>query len=185
MRTVKTFFFDPTGDTNADSGNQPELAARGAWGSIFRVDLDDSREQGNISIVVLGNAEQSSFDNLAFENGTTLLAAEDRGDTLHKQLNRLDSIWAYDVIGPNTNPRRFLALGRDLESERDVAYGEAGTPGFQNEGDNEPTGLHISPGYISPQNVLGKQANLANARWFFTQQHGSNTVYQILPVFGQ
>src|SRR6266487_2753316 len=29
-----TFFFDPTGDTDARAGNVPELAARGAWGSI-------------------------------------------------------------------------------------------------------------------------------------------------------
>lgn len=176
----KTFFFDPTGDTNSDSGNRPELAARGAWGSIFRVDLDDSRDQGKISLFVLGTAEQSSFDNLAFAGRNTLLAAEDRGDGLHKQLNRLDSIWAYDVDGTDTNARRFLALGRDRASEIDAAYADAGTPGFQNDGDNEPTGLHISPGYVTPQNLLGKSANLSGARWFFTQQHGYNTVYEIL-----
>ncbi len=36
----RTFFFDVTGDTDATAGNDPELAARGAWGGIFRVDLD-------------------------------------------------------------------------------------------------------------------------------------------------
>src|SRR5262245_1368787 len=47
----QTFFFDPTGDTNMNSGNQPALAARGAWGSIFRVDFSDNY-QGTISIFV-------------------------------------------------------------------------------------------------------------------------------------
>ncbi len=178
----QTFFFDPTGDTNANSGKQPELAARGAWGSIFRVDLDSSCEHGHISLAVLGTEEQSSFDNLAFVDGNTLLAAEDRGDTLHKQLNRLDSIWAYDVrnLGGDTNARRFLALGRDTESERDAAYLDANTPGFQNDGDNEPTGLHISNGSTSPEALLGTRANQKNASWFFTQQHGKNRVYKIV-----
>src|SRR5262249_6471929 len=35
----RTFFFDPTGDTDAPTGQIAQLAARGAWGSIFRVDL--------------------------------------------------------------------------------------------------------------------------------------------------
>ena len=36
----RTFFFVITGDTDNRAGIQPELAARGAWGGIFRVDLD-------------------------------------------------------------------------------------------------------------------------------------------------
>src|SRR5262249_15952592 len=60
----RTFFFDPTGDTDANSGGQPELAARGAWGSIFRVDLNGpSGEGGQISIAVLGDKDHASFDN--------------------------------------------------------------------------------------------------------------------------
>ena len=86
-----TFFFDPTGDTNSNSGNNPDLAARGAWGSIFRVDLPSFSEHGLISIFVLGDKDHSSFDNLTFDHTQTLLAAEDRGDGLHKQLNLLDS----------------------------------------------------------------------------------------------
>jgi secreted PhoX family phosphatase len=187
-----TFFFDPTGDTNTNSGNQPALAARGAWGSIFRVDFnggdrdddrDDSRRrgQGRISIFVLGTAEQSSFDNLTFADTNTLLAAEDRGDTLHIQLNALDSVWAYDVRGKDSNPRRFVALGRDTDSETDAAFLDAGTAGYQNEGDNEPTGLHVSDGAITIQGLLGKPQNPEKSRWFFTQQHGKNTVWEIMP----
>jgi len=181
----RTFFFDPTGDTNVNSGNQPALAARGAWGSIFRVDFKGDGEgkddvEGTISIFVLGTAEQSSFDNLAFTGTQTLLAAEDRGDTLHKQLNTLDSIWAYDVRQGDPNARRFVALGRDTASEADAVLLDAGTPGYQNEGDNEPTGLHISDGSISIQGLLGKPQNPVFGRWFFTQQHGKNTVYEIV-----
>ena len=180
-----TFFFCPTGDTNADSGNQPALAARGAWGSIFRVDFPGDAETGLLSIVVLGTAEQASFDNLAFLNSHTLLAAEDRGDTLHKQLNLLDSVWAFNVHSGSfhssrSSSQRFIALGRDPQSELDAMLRDAGTPGFQNEGDNEPTGLHVSDGSASVHKILGKAANLNKARKFFTQQHGENIVYEIV-----
>jgi uncharacterized protein DUF839 len=175
-----TFFFDATGDTDADSGNQPALAARGAWGSIFRVDFHGKTEDGTLSIFFLGDADHSSFDNLAFADTHTLLAAEDRGDTLHKQLNTLDSIWAFDVRVANDSPVRFLALGRDAASESDAALKDANTPGFQNEGDNEPTGLHFSEGETSVGGMQGKPVNPIESHLFFTQQHGNNTVYEIL-----
>lgn len=173
-----TFFFSATGDTNSIAGNTPALAARGAWGSIFRVDLPQDADSGLISIVVLGTAEQSSFDNLAFVDSRTLLAGEDRGDGLHIQLNALDSIWAYDVRSGDVNPRRFLALGRDQASEIDA--GLLGTPGFQNDGDNETTGVHVSEGDTSISGIQGKSVNPVKARWFFTQQHGNNAVYEIV-----
>ena len=181
-----TFFFAPTGDTNLDSGSQPELAARGAWGSIFRVDLPgrpgDDGAFGSIGIVVLGDREHSSFDNLAFADATTLLVAEDRGDTLHRQLNALDSVWAYDVRRPGDAPSRFIALGRDPDSALNAACVDAGVPGFPNDGDNEPTGLHVSEGDDSVQGMQGKPPNPEKARWFVTQQHGLDVVYEIARV---
>jgi hypothetical protein len=173
-----SFFFDVTGDTNSDSGNQPELAARGAWGAIFRIDLDCSRDDGILSLVFLGDAEHAAFDNLAFADPFTLLAAEDRGDGLHKQLNALDSVWAFDTFGP-PEPRRFIALGRDSASAADAALLDAGTPGYQNEGDNEPTGLHVSDGNASIGGIVGR-APSPHARWFITQQHGLNQVFEIV-----
>jgi hypothetical protein len=161
----QTFFFDPTGDTNANSGNRPDLAARGAWGSIFRVDLTADRNSGNISIFVLGTPEQSSFDNLSWADDHTLIAAEDRGDGLHAQLNRLDSIWSYTTDGSEP-PLRLVALGRDRIAET--------------HGDNEPTGLHVSNGSTAADGQPGTLQNLMGARGFFTQQHGENTVYEIL-----
>src|SRR6266446_491360 len=113
----QTFFFDITGDTDNRAGVQPELAARGTWGGIFRVDLDASRDNGHISLVVLGDADHASFDNITFaDSKDTILVAEDRGDTLHDQLNKLDSIWAYRLKenDPTRNiVARFVALGQD------------------------------------------------------------------------
>jgi hypothetical protein len=172
----RTFFFCPTGDTNADSGNVPELAARGVWGSIFRVDLSEDRDSGQISIFFLGDAIHSSFDNLTFADTNTLLATEDRGDGLHTQLDRLDSIWAFLVSDGSAS--RLVALGRDKLSEIDVNL--TGTPGFQNEGDNEPTGLHVSAGGTTAATLPGTLADLNHPHAFFTQQHGENTLWQIV-----
>jgi len=174
----RTFFFDPTGDTNSNSGDQPDLAARGAWGSIFRVDLNGIRNAGKIAIFVLGDAEHSSFDNLTFADHKTLLAAGDRGDGLHRQLNTLDSVWTFLVDG--SAPKRFIALGRDPASEPDAAFLDASTPGFQNEGDNEPTGLHVSTGSTSLEGLPGTLDNLEHPRAFLTRQHGQNEVWEIV-----
>lgn len=161
----RTFFFCPTGDTDAPAGNVPELAARGSWGSIFRVDLNRNRNNGRISIFVLGDAAHASFDNLTFADFNTLLATEDRGDSLHNQLNTLDSVWAFSVSGHRA--KRFIALGRDATS---VTAGE----------DNEPTGLHVSNGSPFPFAQPGSSLNLLFARGFVTRQHGDNVVWEIV-----
>lgn len=161
-----TFFFDPTGDTDARAGNTPALAARGAWGSIFRVDLNADRNSGTVSIFVLGDADHSSFDNLTFSDDHTLLSAEDRGDTLHQQLNKLDSVWAF-ATDASASARRFVALGRDHTS---VQHGE----------DNEPTGLHVSAGGTSASDLPGTLNNLINPRAFLTRQHGDNQLWEIV-----
>jgi len=163
----QTFFFDPTGDTDAQAGGQPALAARGSWGSIFRVDLAPDRQIGTISIVVLGDAAHASFDNLTFASKDVLLATEDRGDSLHTQLNTLDSVWAFNVNPPFQSARRLIALGRDRLS--------AGVE------DNEPTGLHFSDGDSSIGGLLGtKEIPAKDGLLFFTQQHGENNLYLIL-----
>jgi hypothetical protein len=178
---LRTFFFSPTGDTDAPTAQEPELAARGSWGSIFRVDLnhDDQgqggakakpRDDGTISIFVLGDAAHSSFDNLAFANEHQLLAAEDRGDTLHRQLNALDSVWVFDVDKrqPLAGALRFIALGRDALAAPD------------GEEDNEPTGLFVSNGSPRKDELLGTRKSLDGARAFFTMQHGRNDLFEIL-----
>jgi len=162
----RTFFFCPTGDTDSTSGNVPELAARGSWGSIFRVDLRESRNSGRISIFVLGDAAHASFDNLTFGDTNTLLATEDRGDTLHAELNTLDSVWAFSVNGRQP-AKRLIALGRDATSQ---AAGE----------DNEPTGLHVSNGNPFAVGQPGAMLNLLGARGFVTRQHGDNVTWELV-----
>lgn len=171
-----TFFFCPTGDTNAIAGENPELAARGAYGAIFRVDLG-AKDSGVISIFILGDREHNSFDNIAFSDSNSLLAAEDRGDTLHDQLNTLDSVWAFSLNSrppvpfpgalKKGNPKsvRFIALGQDASAvARKV--------------DNEPTGLFVSNG--GP--LLGAPSYLAGATGFITRQHGDNKVFRLVRV---
>jgi hypothetical protein len=170
----QTFFFDITGDTDNRAGTQPALAARGAWGGIFRVDLDASREGGSISLVVLGDADHAAFDNLTFaDKKDTILVAEDRGDTLHDQLNKLDSIWAYklkkDDPAGNT-VARFIALGEDRLAP------------IATEEDNEPTGLHMSEGDSTINGLIGtKEFKKDRALLFFTQQHGENNLFEVFP----
>jgi hypothetical protein len=185
----RTFYFVPTGDTDVRSGNVPALAQRGAWGSIFRVHLTRNRAGGTIKRYALGDADHSSFDNVTFLDRETLLTAEDRGDSLHTQLSKLDSIWAYNVEESPAGARRFLALGRDPASETDasiaalpcIATSSCGFT-FQNEGDNEPTGLFASDGDASRSGLLGRhEADRHRLRLFFTQQHGQNQVWEVKP----
>jgi hypothetical protein len=165
----RTFFVAVTGDTDAQSGDEVDLAQRGAWGSIFRVDLNPDRAAGTISIFVLGDSVHNSFDNVTWADAFQLLTAEDRGNTLHTQLNTLDSVWAYTITGL-LPPLRFVALGRDATSE---AEGE----------DNEPTGMYVSGGGSHVADMYGTSLSLSNARAFVTQQHGDNVLYEITKTF--
>ena len=62
----------------------------------------------HISFVVLGDADHAAFDNITFvDDKDTILVTEDRGDTLHDQLNKLDSIWAYKLN--QQHPERSIA----------------------------------------------------------------------------
>ena len=155
------------------------LAARGAWGGIFRVDLDSSRETGKISLFNLGDSTHAAVDNLAFANSKFLLVGEDRGDSLHKQLSQLDSVWVFDVTDLSAAPVRLIALGRDSASTVDSHLLDVATPGFQNDGDNETTGLHVSDGDPTLAGLIGTDEPTARTRWFVTQQHGLNRVYEI------
>lgn len=167
----RTFVFDVTGDTDNVAGTDPVLAARGAWGGIFRLDLNGNRNSGTISLVVLGDADHASFDNLTFvDDKDTILVAEDRGDLLHDQLNTLDSIWAYKLNRQHpdrTLVARFVALGLDR-----MATDE----------DNEPTGLHMSEGDATIHGLIGsREFRTDRARLFFTEQHGEDNLFEVFP----
>jgi hypothetical protein len=162
----RTYFFTITGDTDNRAGSVPDLAARGAWGGIFKLSLNKTGDAGKISMFALGDVTHNSFDNLYFGSSDTFLTAEDRGDQLHTQLNTMDSIWAYSTT-EGTPAKRFVALGRDANTL-------AG-------GDNEPTGIVVSDGKPVLGHMVGKKASLGpDTRAFFNQQHGFNTIYEIL-----
>ena len=171
----RTFVFVVTGDTDNTAGTDPVLAARGAWGGIFRVDLNANRESGNISLVVLGDADHASFDNVTFvDDKDTILVTEDRGDMLHDQLNKLDSIWAYKL--DRGHPERSIAA-------RFVGLGEDRMAPIATEEDNEPTGLHMSEGDSTIHGLIGtREFRKDRAMLFFTQQHGENNLFEVSPL---
>jgi hypothetical protein len=176
------FYFDETGDTTATS---VENDAAGGWGSIMKLTQSSpDANTGTLTMFYRADETTSSFDNVAFLSRNTVSFVQDAGDTLHSQANALDSAFAFDTTAdysnPATKPVRWLAEGRDPSATID-----SGTPGTGNEGDNEITGLHVSDGDPTREGILGaKNPNLNDGqwRWFYTQQHGDNFTFEVLPT---
>jgi hypothetical protein len=104
---------------------------------------------------------------------------------VHQARNGLDSGYVFDVraTGPQT-PVRFLAEGRDDAATIDAALADAGN-GFQNEDDNEITGIHVSNGDPTVGGLIGKKKPTPfrhGWRIFWTQQHGDNATWEIIPA---
>jgi hypothetical protein len=178
------FFFDETGDTD----NRSEIGpAYGSFGSIMKLTISPESETGAIQLFYLGNVDHTGFDNTAFWTRDKIVFVEDRGDTLHTQANKLDSAFLFDVrvdYGAPAAPQpiRILAQGRDASATIDS--GLSGMTGFQNEGDNEITGWHLSDGDPEVGGLLGAKDPVpfkAGWRLFYTGQHGNNFTYEILP----
>jgi hypothetical protein len=180
------FFFDETGDTDL----RTQAAALGGFGSIFKLtQASPSADRGRISLFFLGDAVHAAFDNVAFWDANRVVFVEDAGDTLHAQRNALDSAWMFDARAdyarPSNQPLRLLAEGRDASATIDSALG--GTPGFQNDGDNEITGIHVSDGDPGKDGILGaKVPHPFRGGWraFWTQQHGDNVTWELVPATG-
>ena len=179
----REFFFDETGDTNA---NSPANAGYGGWGGILHLVQDDLRaDHGWLNLFYAGDQAHTGLDNTAFLSRNQLVFVEDAGDGLHTQRNALDSAYVFDVRihGPQT-PVRLLAEGRDASATIDSAL--AGTAGFQNEGDNEITGFHVSNGDPTTHGLIGnwvprlfRDGGDLPWRVFWTQQHGDNVTWEI------
>jgi hypothetical protein len=180
------FVFDETGDTdiNTEAGSQ-----YGGFGSLFRLNqANPSAKTGTLNLLFRGDVTHSSFDNLAFADNRTLIAVEDAGDTLHSQKNGFDSMWEFNAAANYGNPAtpapvRLLAQGRDPSATLDSAF--LGMTGFQNEGDNEITGIHISDGDAGVSGILGAKTPrpfVAGSAWraFYTAQHGDNVTYELI-----
>ena len=118
-----------------------------------------------------------------------IVFVEDAGDTLHTQRNALDSAYALDVTvdysNPANQPTRIIAQGRDASATLDSQF--VGMAGFQNEGDNEITGIHMSTGEPGTSGILGAgNPQLFKGGWrlFYTGQHGDNETWEVLPNSG-
>ena len=176
-----TFFFDETGDTNATS---PENASSGGWGSIMKLTQSGpGASTGTLTMFFKSDEAHSGFDNVAFLSRDMVTFVEDAGDTLHTQRNALDSGYVFntnvDYSNVSNQPVRWLAEGRDASATIDSAFAGFG----KNEGDNEITGAHVSNGDPGVGGILGaKVPDIGNPnwRWFYTQQHGDNTTYQVI-----
>jgi hypothetical protein len=179
-------FFDETGDTTkldpAEEAKDP-----GAYGSILRLQQSPGSDDGRISLFYAGDVQHAAFDNVAFLSRNLVSFVEDRGDGFHTAANALDSGWVFDVrrdySKPGVTPLRWLAEGRDPSATIDSAL--LGRPGFQNDGDNEITGIHVSDGDAGTHGILGAKIPRLfqdGWRWFWTAQHGDNVTYEVLPA---
>jgi hypothetical protein len=179
------FYFDETGDTNALT----EAADYGGFGAILKLtQAGPSANVGHLTMFYKGDVAHTGLDNVAFWSVNEVVFVEDAGDTLHTQRNALDSAYLFDLrqnyAQPGVVPVRILAEGRDSSATIDSGIGSVSGSGFQNDGDNEITGIHVSDGDPSVNGILGaKRPRPFRAGWraFYTQQHGDNMTWEILP----
>lgn len=177
------FFFDETGDTNANT----EAANFGGFGSIMRLIQSSGSDAGKLTMFYKGDVTHTGFDNVAFWSEHEIVFVEDAGDGLHGQRNALDSAYLFDLSvdysNPANQPVRVLAQGRDPSATIDAGLGSIPGSGFQNDGDNEITGLHVSDGDPTFRGLLGaKIPQPFDGSWrvFYTQQHGDNVTWEIV-----
>lgn len=185
----REFYFDETGDTSATSpeNGDPNTGAGGAggWGAIQRlVQKSPSAKTGKLTLFYAGDKAHTGLDNNAFLSRDKIAFVEDAGDALHGQRDALDSGFVFDVnrdySKSQNQPVRWLAEGRDAAATIDAAGGGYG----KNDGDNELTGLHVSNGNPGARGILGASIPKlfkGGWRWFYTQQHGDNATYEVIP----
>jgi hypothetical protein len=174
-------YFDATGDTDSrtEAGS-----TYGGFGAVFKLTQSPKSNDGQLSLFYRSDVAHSGFDNVAFFSRDLIGFVEDAGDTLHGLRNAFDSAYMFDVRTTPGVPLRFMAQGRDPEATADAALLAAGN-GFQNDGDNEITGLHVSDGDPGTGGILGAKEPKPfdpNRKWrvFYTQQHGDNITYEIV-----
>ncbi len=180
------FFFTETGDTDLDT----EAAEFGGFGAIMKLTQSSpSSDTGVLTLFYRGDTQHTGMDNLAFWDAHHVVVGEDAGDRLHTQRNALDSAYLLDTrvdyANEGAQPVRILAQGRDASATLDSSIGAISGNGFQNAGDNEITGIHVSDGDPTANGLLGaKDPRPFKDGWrvFYTQMHGDNVTYEILPA---
>jgi hypothetical protein len=183
----REFFFDETGDTSATTTAGSDF---GGFGGVQKLtQWSPSADTGKLTLFYKGDVVHTGFDNVAFWDENRIVFVEDAGDGLHSQRNALDSGWMLDVrksyADPSNQPVRIIAQGRDPSATIDS--GLQGTSGFQNDGDNELTGIHVSDGDASAGGLLGAKIPRPfkdGWRVFYTGQHGDNITWEIIRASG-
>jgi hypothetical protein len=179
----REFFFDETGDTSATT---TAGSAFGGFGGVQKLTQSNpSADSGRLTLFYQGDVVHTGFDNVAFWDENRIVFVEDAGDGLHAQRNALDSAWMFDArldySNPANQPIRIIAQGRDPSATIDS--GLLGSSGFQNDGDNEITGIHVSDGDAGANGLLGARIPRAlkdGWRVFYTGQHGDNVTWEII-----
>jgi hypothetical protein len=198
------FYFAATGDTNALSTDNdppatpaqvpgvppsttiPAATGSGGWGTVFKLVQSPTGSDGTITPFYKGDVEHTGMDNIQFVTANKLTFVEDAGDTVHTQRKKFDSGFILDTnvnYATGAQPVRWLAEGRDASATLDSQQSGV-TPGFRNDGDNEITGAHVSDGDPGIGGILGAKlpTPFQNGwRWFWTQQHGDNVTYEVIP----
>ena len=196
------FFFDETGDTNATSVENGAKATgaggAGGWGAIQELtQASPSANTGKLTLFFRCNENVTGLDNTTFLSATKVTFVEDAGDTLHQQRSDdtranvagvdagLDAGYVFDTdtnyANANASPIRWLAQGRDAAATIDAGFGGFG----KNDQDNEITGVHVSDGDPTANGILGArvpQLFRSGWRWFWTQQHGDNFLFEVIPA---
>jgi hypothetical protein len=179
----REFFFDETGDTSVTTTAGSDF---GGFGGVLKLTQSSpSADTGKLTLFYKGDVVHTGFDNVAFWDENRIVFVEDAGDGLHKDRNALDSAWMLDVrkdyADPSNQPIRIIAQGRDPSATIDS--GLLGTAGFQNDGDNELTGIHVSDGDASANGILGAKIPRPfqdGWRVFYTGQHGDNVTWEVI-----
>jgi Alkaline phosphatase PhoX len=183
----RTFFFDETGDTNlkTEAG-----AGHGGFGSIMKLQQNPRSNSGTLRLFYASDAAHSSLDNVTFYDAKHVIFVQDMGDGLHTDLNALNSAYLFDThadYSHGAQPVRIIAEGRDPSATIDSALSALGN-GFQNEGDNEITGVHMSNGDPTAKGLLGARKPTPfrhGWRLFFTHQHGDNVTSELVRASGR
>ena len=179
------FFFDETGDTTLAS---EAGADHGGFGGIQELRQDPKSDKGTLRLFYQSDKAHSGFDNVTFFDKTHVLFGQDMGDGFHTSINALDSIFMFDVhqdYSSGAQPVNVLAEGRDPSATIDSGIGATSGNGFQNEGDNETTGIHESNGDPTADGLLGAAIPKGLShdwRLFFTHQHGDNVTSEVIPA---
>ena len=181
----KKFYFAETGDTTlaSEAGTQ-----YGGFGTLQELTQDPKSNSGTLRLFYQSDKTHSSFDNVTFFDKSHLIAVQDQGDGLHTAINALDSAFMFDVnedYSGGAQPLKVIAEGRDPSATIDSAIGGTSGNGFNNEGDNEITGIHESNGDPTADGLLGAAIpkGLGDGwRLFFTHQHGDNVTSEVIPA---